>query len=162
MSRTDEIAHIVDKSIPYLLVILSIIIITDIFFHDIAVAYHSIIIYIDGFIIAIVALDLWFKYQKMHQFKPFLKKYWLEIIAIIPFFLVFRVLEEIVFLQRALSESTQSVQSVLHVTTGIEKEAVALSRTQKLERFLYPLLKSNRFFKAIPFFDHPKHSNDKK
>lgn len=149
----------VDKSIPYLLILLLFILITEIFFHDFAYTYHTPIMILDALIVTIFVVDLLFKLRHSKKIKFFLKNYWLEILAVLPFFLVFRVVEEIGLLRLAVSESTQTAQQALHVGTGVEKEVTAaerFARTTRFQRFMRPALRSVRFLKAAHFFEHPK------
>ena len=76
-----KIELIVDKLIPYSLIILLFIIIGEIFFHEEIEPYGVFVNIVDNTIIAIFVLDLIFKYVRMSNFPNFLRKYWLEIIA---------------------------------------------------------------------------------
>ncbi len=152
----------VDKSIPYLLGILFLIIIGEIFFHEFMVGYHAFVQIIDWIIIAFFAIDLGFKYNRMRNFPKFLKSSWLEIIAIFPFFLIFRFFERAIELLGIGESVISQTQKVVHVSTEVEREigtvsreseAIAKetarygSRSSRFARFLRPLARSVRFFK---------------
>jgi len=147
----------VDKSIPYLLGILFLIIIGEIFFHEFMVKYHTFVQIIDWIIIAFFAIDLGFKYNRMRNFPKFLKSSWLEIIAIFPFFLVFRFFEKAIELFGIGESVISQTQKVVHVSTEVEREIGTVSkeaeatarygsRSSRFSRFLRPLARSVRFF----------------
>lgn len=163
-SWLNKIEHLVDKIIPISLIVLLFLIIGEFFFEEEINPYHTVIKIIDWIIIFIFVVDLTFKWLRIKRIPEFLKKYWLEIIAIFPFFLVFRTLEglsEIVVTIRDLWEPTQKV---VHIGTEISKEIVEVekgaagiikeaeiagevSRTEKFVRFLRPTARSTRFLK---------------
>ncbi len=146
--RYVEIA--VDKLIPFLLLALLLIIIGEFAFHEFMLKYHLIVSIIDGFIIFVFILDLIFKYLRIRDFPRFIKASWLEIIAVLPFFLIFRLFESLASLI-GISETVATTQKVVHVGTGIEKEVtIALeegSRAERLSKFIRPASRSVRFFK---------------
>ena len=84
----NKIEHYVDKSIPYLLGLLLIMIILELVYKTEAEKYSLYIDIIDYFIIFVFVIDLAFKYNRTRNVKKFLKTYWIEIIAILPFYLV--------------------------------------------------------------------------
>jgi hypothetical protein len=146
----------VDKIIPVLLVVLLAIIIGEFFFHEVALKYQTVIMIFDWFIISIFAIDLTFKYHRSRSFPKFLRASWLDIIAIFPFFLVFRVLEGFLGIFVAGGETLSSAQKVVHVGVELEKsiggvvkegEVIAqeASRFERFTRFLNPITRSVRF-----------------
>ncbi|MGV8172570.1 MAG: hypothetical protein ACP5OA_07815 [Candidatus Woesearchaeota archaeon] len=159
----------VDKVIPYSLVLLIIIIVLELGFHKF-VEEHGLLLTInilDYLIILIFILDLIFKYMRVRDIPKFLKLYWLEIIAVFPFFLIFR-LAELTFGVSEVSGGIKTAQSLTHSTVELEKEVALLregenvlkaERSVRLSRFLRPLLRIPRFFKTIPsmlhFYDIP-------
>jgi hypothetical protein len=131
-----RVEKIIDKIIPYTLVVLLVIIILEIFYHDVAVRYHTIIEVLDFFIIFIFATDLIFKYNKVRNVKKFLKRYWLDIIAIFPFFLVFRVFEEVALIFEGVRELISPTQKVLHEGLEIEKIGARVGEALSKERMI--------------------------
>ena len=93
----------------------------------------------------------------------FVKKYWLEIIATIPFFLVFRVLElfrftEFVERGQALAHEAIVVEKVEKEAAVIVKEAARAGEASRTTRFLgtfRAISRFPRFIKAMPFFEKP-------
>ena len=161
-----------DKSILFAIIILMGLLIVELFFHHVAEEYSLLIEITDSLIILIFSMDLFFKYVRIKPFKTFLKKSWIDIIAIFPFFLIFRLVE---FIGQSVlfGEALRQGQSILHETVELEKETSKiiqsvekthkLSRTSKLISLHKPLLKLPRIIKAFSFFEHPtKHEPNKK
>src|SRR3989344_6612397 len=118
----------VDKIIPLLLLVLLGILVIEIFFHELAVKYHLYIEIVDYFIILGFILDLIFKYLRIKNIPKFLKSSWLEIIAIFPFFLVFRLFESAALFFSGAGETASSAQKAVHIGIGVEKEVVEVIR----------------------------------
>lgn len=155
-----NIERIVDKLIPLLLIILLLIIVLEFAYHEKAQKYYLHIEIIDYFIIFVFLIDLAFKYNRIKNMKIFLKESWIEIIAVFPFFLVFRLFEGLLGLL-GISETTAQAQKIAHVGVEIEKEigsrlkegariaeeTAKISRAERLSRFIRPIARSIRFFK---------------
>ncbi|MBN1543994.1 hypothetical protein JW898_00870 [Candidatus Woesearchaeota archaeon] len=181
-----KVEVIVDKAIPPCLILLLIIIVMDLGFPDLVEHYHLhyYILTADYIIIAIFVADLFFKWLRTMHAPLFLKKYWLDILAVFPFFLLFRVFELAAgAFSAAISEGAHTVQAVVHEGLEIEKEGAKLlreaekfakegsrivreaekmsklSRSARFMRFLRPILRIPRFFKAVPkimgFYEKP-------
>jgi len=176
----------VDKAIPPCLIVLLAILVLDLGFPAFVEAHylHPWIVLGDYIVIAVFVADLIFKWMRTRHIKPFVRKYWLDILAVFPFFLLFRLFEVAAgALSLVVSESTQTVQSILHSGLEVEKEGVKvlregekfvkegsrvareaeklskLGRSSRFTRFLRPILRLPRFFKAWPkiahFFEKP-------
>lgn len=160
-----KLEHFTDRIIPYLLALLAIILIAEFFFKDIAFAYHNFITTADLIIVLFFSIDLGFKFNRVRKIKLFLKKYWLDIIAVFPFFLFFRLVEEIFFLFK-LSPELSEGQKFFHI--GLETEKLAkeeralrelaelqketrLTRTRLFARFF----RLPRLIKVFPFYEKP-------
>lgn len=163
----------VDKSIPLLVVILLGIIISELFFHDLVEPYILYLEIADGLIIGFFLVDLIFKWYRAKNIKQFIQTSWIDIIAVFPFFLIFRVLEQfIIFFE--ISKSVQQFQGFLH--SGLElsrtgsdilkegglvtQEAAKAGKLARLERFMKifrPLQRSPRLIKAFGFYEKPLH-----
>ena len=139
-----KLEHLTDRIIPYLLVLLTIIIVLEFGFKHIAEQYNLHITIADYTIIFFFVLDLAYKYNRVRQFKPFVKKFWLDIIAVFPFFLVFRIVEEL-FLLLSVSQDVAEGQKFLHF--GLEAEKIVKEESALKE--LSSLQKESRFIKEI-------------
>ncbi len=159
----------VDKFIPYLLVLLIFIIVMELFFHDVAEQYRYHINLLDGFIVLVFILDLYFKYQQTKNVPKFVRKYWLEILAVFPFYLVFRFVETTLgFLE--VSGVIKQGQNILHSGVEIEKEVAVIGRevveAEKLEkigvrsraiaRTFRTVSRTPRLVAAAQFYEEPK------
>lgn len=124
----DIFHHIVDFLIPVCLVLLIVVLVIEFFFPAIAEHYNLWLGIADGFIVLVFFLDVVFKYQRASSIPNFLKESWLDIIAIFPFFLFFRVFEGIGVLKAAgeIADLGASGQKVLHTGVEVTKELGAL------------------------------------
>ena len=116
-----KVEYVVDRIIPYSLIVLVVLIVLELFFHEKIKNYLLIIEILDYIIIAIFMVDLYFKYERVRNFKTFLKKYWLDVIAVFPFFLVFRMFEEILVISGAVKETFITGQRIVHSGVEVEK-----------------------------------------
>ena len=139
-----KLEHLTDRIIPYLLILLTIIIVLEFGFKHIAEQYNLHITIADYTIIFFFVLDLAYKYNRVRQFKPFVKKFWLDIIAVFPFFLVFRIVEEL-FLLLSVSQDVAEGQKFLHF--GLEAEKIVKEESALKE--LSSLQKESRLIKEI-------------
>jgi hypothetical protein len=165
-SFLSEAELFVDKIIPYLILVLFVIIILDVFFRDIANAYQTTIFVIDTAIVFIFLLDIIFKYRRVHNIPRFLRKYWLDVLAIFPFFLLMRMFEEFLLLSE---RSALTLRNLFHAGIVLEEEAIVgteAAKTAELiaqegriatfsERLAF-LRRVPRLFKAFSFYEHPK------
>ena len=157
-----KVEVIVDKSIPYILVILLFLIIGEKFYAEKIEPYGFFVSAVDNTVILIFIMDLTFKYMRTRYFPDFFRKHWLEIIAVLPASLFVRMIE------RFIPVSTFEVsQSILHEATEIKREeklivmevekAGQISRTRYFLRFVRPLARLPRFIKAFSFYEKPIH-----
>ena len=165
-----KVEVIVDKSIPYLVLILLILIIGDFTNYKLITENENITVLIDYFIVIIFIIDLSFKYYRIKNAKLFIKKYWLDIIAVFPFFLMFRLVDEVIIFFNLGSEIVRS-QEILH--TGVEigriskelseeqkvlrelEEATKLERTAKIAEIIRPAERAPRVMGAFEFYEKP-------
>ncbi len=157
---------IIDEIIPAMLLVFIIMIMFEVFFPDIAAPYKNHTDLFDSALIGIFMADLFFKYQRARNFGKFLKKYWLQILAVIPFYIVFRVFEYLELAQIA-STGVKLVNETTMFGRGpamIVREAQStegFSRTYRLLRFK-PLTRLPRLLMALPFFEKPTGKHHKK
>ncbi|MFH1209537.1 MAG: hypothetical protein V1663_01995 [archaeon] len=174
-----KVEIIVDKLVPYIVVLLLFLISGEFFYKTFLEKYGFYVILADYFIIAVFFIDLCFKYYRVRNFKTFLKKYWIDIIAVFPFFLLFRVVEEVYALFRISAEIGEG-QKIVHTGVEIEKlvkeekiirelreleqggkvfkeieEGTKLTRTSFIARLIRPLERIPRIIKAFIFYEKP-------
>ncbi|MBI4158767.1 ion transporter [Candidatus Woesearchaeota archaeon] len=165
--------HFIDKLVPYAVVFLLFIIITDFFFMEFYTKYELHFEIGDYIVVGIFLIDLIFKFNRVRKFNLFIKKYWIDIIAVFPFFLLFRVFDEVISLFRIGSEFSEG-QRIIH--TGVELEKITregrligqleeggkLVRTEKFARIARPISKLPRLLKVIHFYEKPIKREHKK
>ena len=178
-----KVEVIVDKLIPWMIILLLAILLGDFFFEEF-IEHHHLHPYIvigDIIVVTVFIADLVFKYIRVKNIPTFVKKYWLEILAVFPFILFFRFFEGM-FTFFIAEEALKHSQSILHESVELEKEASKIikqvekankiSRTRAVSRFIRPLARLPRFLKYIPrlgkyihFYEKPTghhHAHDKK
>ena len=146
-----KIEVLADRLIPYSLVLLLFIIIGEVFFTQEIEHFSIYISFLDGMIITIFIVDLGFKYVRTKNIPKFFKKYWIEIIAIFPAFVVVRIIEEIVVFAN-LEQTLVLSQEALEVEARAGTRA---SRLHYFSRFVKPLARLPRFLKAFKFYERP-------
>ncbi len=156
----------IDKFIPYLLVLLIFVIVIELFFHNIAEEYRYHINLLDGLIVVVFLLDLYFKYQRTRNIPQFVGKYWLEILAVFPFYLLFRFVETTLgFLE--ISGAVKQGQNILHSGIEAEKEVTLIGkevgeaeklgvRAKALTRTFRTVSRTPRLVAAAQFYEQPK------
>ncbi|MDP3919176.1 MAG: hypothetical protein Q8Q35_04730 [Nanoarchaeota archaeon] len=166
--KRGKVYHFLEKSIDWLifptLIILLAIIIIELFFQHTAEQYHTILLYTDYSILALFSVDLFFKYRRAKNIKYFLKTSWLDIIAIFPFFLIFRAIEPIIAVTE-FSREAKNVQLIFHESLEVSKEtskivkeveaAGKISRARLLTSVFRSLGRTPRFLKAVAFYEEP-------
>ena len=158
-----KIETAIDASVPYLLVILVIITSIDIFYAEMAETYSLQIEIIDTSVIGLFAIDLIFKYHRAKSTPRFIRENWIDIVAVIPFYLVFRLVDEFVI----ASELVREGQQTLHIAEGVEKEAATaakdvktvkiVTRSERMLREARVLGRVPKFISASRFFEKPKY-----
>ncbi len=139
----ERVEHFVDHAIPFLLVLLAIVIIAD--FTSWGVKYHSIIVIADYVIITFFVADLIFKWRHVRKLIPFLKLYWLDIIAVFPFYLFFR----FIIAAREVIAAGETAQKALH-EVALLREARLLRETELLKETKF--LREARLLRVLPRF----------
>ena len=159
-----KIELVVDKIIPYLLIPLLFLLAGDLFYSDALQPYEIWISLIDSLIVSVFLVDLIFKYIRIKNIPTFFRKCWLDIIAVFPFFLVFRIFEELGLFARFWEQITEA-QPIFRESLEIETEANKIiteaekvtkaSRTSNLARIIRPLLRSPRLLRIAAYYERP-------
>lgn len=159
-----KIEVITDKLVIWMILLLFAVLYVEIAHSDLAEKYNVWITVADSIIVSVFVVDLVFKYIRAKSIPDFLKRNWLDIIAVFPFFFIFRLFEGAYDIFFAAERITVS-QNLLHEGIEIEEkgaklvkeveEAGKISRTGFFARFLRPILRFPRFLKATPFFEKP-------
>lgn len=143
--------------VPALLAVL-VIVVLELFFPETAHHYHSWIVLADNVVISIFVIDVLFKFRRASTWEGFLHNHWLEIIAIMPFFLAFRLIEGLFI---AL-DTVEIGQHTAHLAEGARSSRFTeffrtgeLGRSTRFGRLLRAISRTPRFAKAAEFFKHP-------
>jgi len=155
---------IVDRLVPYAVIALLFIIIADFFFTEIAEQYHLYLSILDYGVLTIFILDLIFKYLRIRNIPNFLKTCWLDIIAIFPFFIIFRVFESLLVFTE-LPKEIREFQLIVHAGSGVSEESAKIireaeeagkiSRVKAIIRMFRGIENSPRIVKALSFYEQP-------
>ncbi len=139
----------VDSLIPLSIFLIIIVTVAEVFFLKFIQPHYWIIDTIDLAVIFVFVMDLGFKFRHAKSIPNFLKNYWIYIIAVFPFFLIFRLLER-VYQISTLSSGTTIVLG-RYVATLLTEARIA--RFAELFRFFNV---SSRFLRAVYFYENPK------
>ena len=116
----------VDRTVPILLIILAVIVILENPFWSLVDlhVYKSQLFVFDTILVIFLAVDLTFKWFHIRNLKTFVRVYWLEIIAVFPFYLIFRLYVLSVEFARAGEQAQRTIhQAILAREAGLIKEA---------------------------------------
>lgn len=144
-----RIEKYVDLAVPYVVLLLGMEIVASLIWdlHE----YHVFIAYFDYFVVAVFCADLYFKWTRVRSMKVFIRLYWLDIIAVLPFYWVLRAYETIAGVTRVAEEGqkvvhealliremkiTQEIEAVRFVAEGEQFWARFFRGFQRIARFI--------------------------
>lgn len=146
-----KVNKVTDKIMPYALVLLIIVIILEFVVHIENHTVHLIVKIADYIIIGIFVIDLISIYFLSPNLKYFFKNSWLDILAVMPFGLFFRLGRSIVRIGQA-TERIALGQGILHGILKSEKLVVFLARFEKFAKFFRFISKGIKKIKNSSFF----------
>ena len=130
-----KVEKFIDYAIPPLVLLLGILILLE-FIHGFE-EYSYLISMFDYVIVAFFVVDLIFKWYHTRKLVPFIKHYWLDILAVFPFYLTFRVWQELVVVgtvAQGVSEAqTFAHEIVLVRETRLLKEVELIKEARIIE-----------------------------
>ena len=147
----EKVEHYNARLITPALVVLLAIIIFELF---IPVENHTIELIVkiaDALVIAVFIIDLIFLAKKAKSVKFFFKNYWLDIIAVFPFVLFFR-LAESTYRVAIATERLTIGQAILHETVEASKSAKVLAKSGKVVRMgarILRIITKSRLFTKV-------------
>ncbi len=141
--------------IPPSLVLLMVITIIELFY-NISLLTSFIIDVFDIYVIIIFGIDLYFRWQEERKFWPYLAKYWLDIIATIPFGFIFFWIDGLALLQgfrgvRSVRGIFQSIKAARALRAAGVVRVVRVGRLARFARY-GRLLRLLRFGARAPRF----------
>jgi len=128
-----------EKSIPFWLIILTVLLILDNPFWTILSLheYNPWVTIIDGLIVLFFVIDLFFKWLKIKHWKPFVKLYWLDLLAVFPFYLIsstFISIKSLLAVGEEIGEGQRVLHEFLLLREGeLVKEARLIKETELLK-----------------------------
>ena len=162
-----EFEHFTDHIIPYLVIALAIILLLENPFWTLVHLenYEPWITVFDSLIIFFFVADLVFKWIKTQNVRKFLKLYWLDIVAVFPFYLGFRAYTELAGFFFIGEEVTEAGQKVAHEAVLL-REARAARQARSVGRNIRIGQRLARAFKGRFYASHKAllsvHSRHKK
>ena len=139
----------IDSLIPVAIILIITITVAEVFFSKFVQPYYWVIDVIDLAIIWVFIMDLYFKFKHAKSIPAFLKRYWIYIIAIFPFFLIFRLVEK--FYQISTLSSGTTIILGRYIMSLLNEARIA--RFAELFRFLGI---SARLVRGFYFYEHPR------
>lgn len=124
----EAIEIFIDKSIPYLVIIIAVMLILN--FTINSEQFEPWFSYLDWAILAFFVADLVFKWRHVRKLTKFLRLYWIEILAVFPFYLIIRAyatIAELITVGERVSEAQQITHEAL-----LLREAKILRETELL------------------------------
>ena len=147
---------------PALIVLLGIIII-EIFGHVVDPTFQLFIEITDYIVITIFVIDLIFLAIRSKNARFFFRHYWLDLLAVFPFSLVFKIVEQ-TYLSAAAAERVFLGQGIVHESLEAErivaKERKLVRLLRAFPRGLRVIIKSRLFTKFSKRVQTKKHSKD--
>lgn len=129
----EKVEHYNARLIPFAIIILLFIVIVELFFKEFAEHYHQPLFVLDNVVIAIFVVDLIFLAIHARSVKFFFKNYWLDLLAVVPFALLFTLFNRIYFTFVAVREISTG-QGLLHETLEARKAAIALAKGDRIAK----------------------------
>jgi cytochrome c biogenesis factor len=138
-SLVQEFEHFTDHIIPYLVILLAVVLVLENPFWTLVHLenYEPWITIFDGVVVFFFVVDLVFKWFKTRNVRKFFQLYWLDLLAVFPFYLAFRAYAEVAAVFRVGEELSETGQKLAH-------EAVLL-REARMFREAEELAKEARF-----------------
>ncbi len=160
----------IDKMVPYALMFVIAHMILNLFFVEVIHDYEDLLIFLEFFLITFVlGFDVIFKYRRSRSKKYFVKHHWLEIFAVFPFMLIFRIFEEAYLITRLapVEVPVASTQTALHEVKGVSssariiRDAELAGRASRVGMF-GKVARIPAFIRGAIFFEHPLTKQNKK
>ena len=149
-----------DKMIVPALLVLLVIVIVDVFYTGLKYEYSTEFLAADLFVLFVFAGDLSFKFRRAASWQGFLRREWLEILAVIPFFWVFRLIESVARIGELVQEIIHLVARGSRLARLFAVFGLVGTRHNRFQDFLKRISKSDRFHEAAKFFQHPHEAEE--
>ncbi|MEM2916192.1 MAG: ion transporter [Candidatus Woesearchaeota archaeon] len=130
-----EFEHFTDHAIPVLVILLAIVLVLENPFWTLVhiSGYEPWVQIFDGVIVFFFVVDLVFKWFKTRNIRRFFRLYWIDVVAVFPFYLAFRAYSEVASFFRIGEEVAESGQKLAHEAVLI-REARTLKEAEELAK----------------------------
>ncbi|MGM0482800.1 MAG: HPP family protein [Patescibacteria group bacterium] len=125
--------YYVDKAVPFLLVLLFASILSQFLYPEVLEPFGPYFDMVDQIVILFLIVDLGFKFKEASSATSFFRRYWLELIAVLPFFIVVRAFQGLAVSAEFLTKGA------LSIPVG----------SQTFLRFLRPMARFPRFLRML-------------
>jgi cytochrome c biogenesis factor len=140
-SLVQEFEHFTDHVIPYLVVLLAVVLVLENPFWTLVhlSELEPWISVFDGAVVFFFVVDLVFKWFKTRNVRKFFQLYWLDLLAVFPFYLAFRAYAEVAAVFRVGEELSETGQKLAHETVLLRearmfREAEELAKEARFAR----------------------------
>ncbi len=151
-----KIERINSRILPYALILLALLIFIELILSIENEWIHLLFIVVDYFVIAVFVLDLYFIARHCKSRKYFFKNYWLDILAVFPFFLAFRFFDETYKILSTVSRGLEE-QQVLTEGAKLRRGIMVSSRASRFARLGRLAARSLRLFSKGSSLKKNKH-----
>lgn len=145
-----------DKLIVPALLVLIVIVVADVFFTDFKYQYESYFLYADLAVLFVFVGDLSFKFKRARSWGSFLRREWLEIIAVMPFFWIFRLLENVIRLGELAQEILHLVARGGRFVRLFAALKINIARHERFRSFVEKITGVKISEKTAKFYSHPE------
>ncbi len=144
--RWHAVERFIDISIPFWLLGLALVIIASFFVH--LENYEPWISIFDALVTVFFVADLCFKWYHVQNLKRFVRLYWIDILAVFPFYVVFRVW----ILVQSFAQAGESAQKIVHEAILL-RESKLLEEAEFLKKADLALRESEGLTRALRFIE---------
>jgi len=109
--RLERLEQFVDRAIPFMVLVIAVELVSS-FIWDLS-RYASVMHVIDYVIISFFVVDLCFKWRRVRNMRVFVRLYWLDILAVFPFYWGFRAYEAITGAAHGVEQGQKIVHEAL-------------------------------------------------
>tara|TARA_Y100000310_G_scaffold343908_1_gene453843 strand:- start:1601 stop:2134 length:534 start_codon:yes stop_codon:yes gene_type:complete len=154
----EKVEHWNAKLITPAILALIYIITVELFFHHYAEEHHTHIAILSAFVLIVFIIDVIFLYIKSENWKDFLKKYWLDVVAIFPFSFAIQGVSKVSSL--VLRAGTLALgQEIVHTGLEARKGISAAARTGRIARIIRIIARSLRIVTKTRLGKHVTHKH---
>ncbi|MEW5896675.1 MAG: hypothetical protein AB1668_03215 [Nanoarchaeota archaeon] len=157
----EKVEHYNAKLIPFALVLLAAIIIYELFLHYENHTLELVVKILDGLVIAVFVVDLFFLAIRAKSVRFFFRNSWLDVLAVFPFSLFFEMvnaLYRVVVATERIALGQAVAHETIEVGKEVSKEARILSKSGKAAKVIRIIARIVRIVTKSRFFTRFHHA----